>query len=137
MRKLTRFALGGAAAFLLAGTTGLYAVDSVSVDYNATIGGNGTVATVTGSILCSTTETFSVTAIITQSKGQTQVAGQGTSSDTQCTGAVQPFAVAVSIVIPAGETFKKGPASLIATASSDDGVTFDSVTLVNKIHISQ
>jgi hypothetical protein len=107
------------AGLLLFGATAFASVDSIGTDTKATIVAGGTAAIVTGSIVCSVGDTFSVTAIVQQLENHgVDATGQGISGEQSCTGAPQPFAVTVTILIPATATFKKGPASLIFSANS-------------------
>jgi hypothetical protein len=95
-------------------------VDFVGVNKKATLTANNTIATVTGSVVC--TGTFSVTGTILQNHSGTNVAGSGNTPGPQvCTGTPQSFAVQVQVLNPPNATFSKGPASAVINVSDPLG----------------
>ena len=138
VKKFVLFGMLAFGGFLGTVTPAMADVEFLGVDAKATLISNNTTAVVTGAIVCDagTTETFTVTGVITQNHGKTNVTGQGTTAPVSCTGTVQVFSVNVSVLTPPNETFKKGPASLILGASTTDGVNYDNQTITAKIQLT-
>ena|SRR5438034_10941157 len=112
MKSNARFALRGlvASVILLAGIA-LASVEFVGVDSKAKLISNDTAVIVTGSLVCSSGESYSVSAVVQQLHGKTSVAASSLDSpDTACTGAPQTFSTVSTVVSPPNETLKKGPA---------------------------
>jgi hypothetical protein len=108
-------------------------VSSFTVDGTANLSASKIEATVTGTIVCSVGDTFSVAADIFQNSGKTDTFGAGFTGDLICTGAVQSWSLTAPVLI--GTSYKHGPASLIAAASdSTDSTDSGILTTGIKIH---
>jgi hypothetical protein len=104
---------------LVAAAPALGFVTGLTVDSKATLSGNGTTATVSGTIQC-TPEPGNVAfidAFLIQGKGQQVTFADGFTLVT-CDGSVQPWSAIVSL--PQGGAWKPGKASLTADASDQD-----------------
>ena len=96
------------------------AVSSLTLDAKARLLGK-TAAVATGTIVCPLGNEARVNVVITQASGKTESAGQGFSGTFDCTGAVQPWAVIVNVVIGTG--FKPGPAIALFAASDRESLS--------------
>ena len=135
IRTLTAYAC--AAALIGLGTATLRAnIGFLSVDTKVTLVGD-TMAIVTGSFVCSSTDTISIAADVIQEQSGGALAFGQTDTIT-CTGFLQTFAIATTVLAPPDGTLKKGPASVIVQANSSDGGTnFDSAIVTQKGHIGR
>ena len=107
-------------------------VEFVGVNKKATLSSNGTIATVTGSVVC--IGTFSVNATILQNHSGTNVAGAGNTPGPQvCTGTPQSFAVQAQVLNPPNATFSKGPASAVINVSG----TTNSQTVTTEVQLTE
>jgi hypothetical protein len=116
MRRLLFSVIGLAVALAMATAgTALASVSSASADGTALLSASKIDATVTGTTVCTTGDTFSVSVIIQQTSGQTNTVGQGTAAGGTCTGTVQAWSVTASVFV--GTSYKHGPASVLFEVS--------------------
>ena len=107
--------------FLVAASVANAQPTSTSVDSKALITADGTAVNVTGFIVCSSPDTFDVTAIVLQTHAGTSTTAAGSAGPTACTGAPQPYAVVATVLIPANGQLKPGPANLLLQSSTSSG----------------
>ena len=135
MKSKSTIAFTGVA--LLVGASVVFAsVQFIGVDARATLIANDTTAVVTGAIVCDVGDTYTINAVIQQNHGRVNVAGSGTTAPEICLGVPQAFSVNVQVVSPPNENFKKGPASLILSASTTGAGGFDNQTITARIHLT-
>src|ERR1051326_9498769 len=107
--------------FLFATAVASAQPEAISVDTRDSLSANNTAVNLTGAVLCPAGQTFSVTAIVQQAHANVSTVGQNFSApNIDCTGVPQPFSALVQVIIPPGGQFKKGPASLILSVSTED-----------------
>src|SRR5439155_18323861 len=127
----------GFGALVLTSRAAMAQVEFIGVNSKATLTDNKTVATVTGSIVCGSGDTFEISSVIQQNHAGTNVAGSGNTESVPCTGSPQPFAVQVQVVSPPNDTFQKGPASAIVSAfTSPSGDRDRKSTRLNSSHVA-
>jgi hypothetical protein len=134
IRTLTAYAC--AAALIGLGTATLRAnIGFLSVDTKVTLVGD-TMAIVTGSFVCDSTDTIDFVANVVQEQSG-GVITLGQLAGVVCTGFLQTFAIPSTVFVPVDGTLKKGPATVLVSASSTDGVNFDSATISQKGHVGR
>lgn len=124
--KNSRFiakAAGTFAALLITAGTAMADVQFIGVDPEAALSESNTIATVTGSVVCSAGESFTASAAVLQTVAGSFIAGssQLTNQDSpsfRCTGESQPFSVKAEVVLPPGGSFQVGNASVILNVSA-------------------
>ncbi|WP_145986442.1 hypothetical protein [Methylocaldum marinum] len=116
-------AAGMSAALLITAGSAMADVEFIGVDPEAALSESNTVATVTGSVVCSTGESFTASAAVLQNVAGSFIAGssQSTNQDApsfRCTGESQAFSVNAEVVLPPGGSFQVGNASVILNVSA-------------------
>jgi hypothetical protein len=96
-------------------------VTGFSVNGRASLQLGGTVAVVTGFVECTTGDAVIVSVMVVQTKGQLFTEGIAGSGFLTCSGGLQPWTVAVPVLI--GGAFKPGKASSLSTALDFTDVT--------------
>lgn len=136
MRIRTLATYACAAALIAVGTATLKAnINFLDVDTKVTLVG-GTNAIVTGTIVCDSSDTMSITANVVQEQSG-GVITLGQVNDIPCTGFLQTFTIPTTVFVPANGELKKGPATVLVSASSTDGTNFDSATVTQKGHVGR
>lgn len=123
------------ALLLVTGSVARAQPASVTVDTKDHLtAGNGGVV-VTGEIVCSSSETFTVQTIVSQNHAGIDTAAAGSSGPTQCLGVSQPFSVLATVLLPANGELNGGKATLLLFAGTNPGggstTLTASVNLVN------
>ena len=91
-------------------------VRSLGVDPTADLTSNDRVATVHGSVVCDSQQTFVVSAVIQQEAADNDVTGAGNTAPTDCTGQSQPFAVRVRTSGLRDLSYRRGSATIMVAA---------------------
>ena len=137
MRIRTLATYACAAAVIGFGTATLRAnINFISVDNKVTLVGD-TMAIVTGSVVCDVGDTLSLSGnVIQEQSGGVITLGQLV--DIECTGFIQSFVIPTTVFVPVDGQLKKGPATVLVSASTSDGVGgFDSATVSQKGHVGR
>jgi hypothetical protein len=130
MARLILVATAAALALAVCGGVAQAAISSFTVNPKATLSADRTQATVTGTITCTSGDSFGANASITEVVGRIQRSAFGyTPSPSTCSGAAQPWAVTTSIPIGSTLVLVPGPASL--TGGLSDVAPDGSFTFVN------
>lgn len=124
--KNSRFiakAAGTFAVLLMTAGTAMADVQFIGVDPEAALSESNRVATVTGSVVCSAGESFTVSVAVLQNIAGSFIAGSSQSTNQnlpsyRCTGESQPFSVEAEVVLPPGGSFQVGNASGILNVSA-------------------